>query len=74
MSVKLPVRVYPRMPIGQLIYFEISGKVDRGYGEKPSAKYRSVSDRPIPSRMYLNFGSKIRSGRPRRPARRRKHS
>ncbi|HZY70574.1 MAG TPA: dCTP deaminase [Thermoplasmata archaeon] len=56
MSVKLPVRIYAGMPIGQLIYFEVSGEVDQTYKTKASAKYRSVSPHPIPSRMYLNFG------------------
>ena len=55
MSVKLPVRIYQGMPIGQLIYFEISGEVDRPYNRKKSAKYRKVSAHPTPSRMYLNF-------------------
>ena len=55
MSVKLPVRVYAGMPIGQLIYFEVSGEVDHPYDEKSSAKYRTVSSHPIPSRMHLNF-------------------
>jgi dCTP deaminase len=69
MSVKLPVRVYAGMPIGQLIYFEISGPVDRSYSAKRTAKYRTVSPHPIPSRMYLNFG-RPKGGR--RPARRRR--
>jgi dCTP deaminase len=56
MSVKLPVRVYAGMPIGQLIYFEVSGKVAHGYDTKRSAKYRTVSSHPTPSRMHLNFG------------------
>jgi dCTP deaminase len=55
MSVKLPVRVYAGMPVGQLIYFEISGAVERSYGKKKSAKYRTVSRHPTPSRMFLNF-------------------
>jgi len=63
MSVKLPVRVYAGMPVGQLIYFEISGRVQRSYSEKRSAKYRKVSRHPTASRMYLNFG-------PTRPSRR----
>jgi dCTP deaminase len=60
MSVKVPVRIYPGMPIGQLIYFEISGPILRGYDKKKSAKYRTVSRHPIPSRMYLNFPAKSR--------------
>ena len=65
MSVKLPVRVFAGMPVGQLIYFEISGHVRRSYSAKPSAKYRKVSAHPTPSRMFLNFRSS-------RPARRRR--
>jgi dCTP deaminase len=57
MSVKLPVRVYAGMPVGQLIYFEISGPVERSYSAKGSAKYRTVSAHPTPSRMHLNFSS-----------------
>jgi dCTP deaminase len=60
MSVKVPVRIYPKMPIGQLIYFEISGPVQRSYDTKSDAKYRAVSEHPTPSRMYLNFGTKRR--------------
>jgi dCTP deaminase len=67
MSVKLPVRIYPGMPVGQLIYFEISGPVERSYSAKRSAKYRKVSSHPTPSRMYLNFRPSARSpGRGRR--------
>jgi dCTP deaminase len=72
MSVKLPVRVYAGMPVGQLIYFEISGPVERSYSEKPSAKYRRVSAHPTPSRMYLNFRkSAAPRGSSRRTSRRR---
>lgn len=60
MSVKLPVRIYAGMPVGQLIYFEISGRVERSYSTKRSAKYRVVSSHPTPSRMYLNFTRKQR--------------
>lgn len=60
MSVKLPVRIYRGMPIGQLIYFEVSGEVDRPYDRKGSAKYTTVSPHPTPSRMHLNFGAKAR--------------
>ncbi len=63
MSVKLPVRVYAGMPVGQLIYFEISGPVARSYSKKRSAKYRAVSKHPTPSRMYLNFPKRTPKGR-----------
>jgi dCTP deaminase len=58
MSVKLPVRIYPGMPVGQLIYFEISGPVARSYSTKRTAKYRTVSPHPTPSKMHLNFPRK----------------
>ncbi|EQD41649.1 deoxycytidine triphosphate deaminase, partial [mine drainage metagenome] len=61
-------RIYAGMPIGQLIYFEISGHVERSYADKKSAKYRTVSSRPTPSRMYLNFRTRARAtGRDRKP-------
>ena len=67
MSVKLPVRIYAGMPVGQLIYFEISGPVTRSYSAKKSAKYRRVSTHPMPSRMHLNFsGARRKTGSVRR--------
>ena len=63
MSVKLPVRVYAGMPVGQLIYFEISGRVARSYSKKRTAKYRKVSPHPTPSRMHLNFPGQNRRRR-----------
>jgi dCTP deaminase len=64
MSVKLPVRIYAGMPIGQLIYFEVAGTVAHGYDTKKSAKYRVVSRHPTPSRMHLNFAAarRVRAG------------
>ena len=67
MSVKLPVRVYAGMPVGQLIYFEVSGHVQRSYADKRTAKYRTVSRHPTPSRMFLNFATARRT-----PSRRRR--
>jgi dCTP deaminase len=55
-SAKVPVRIYAGMPIGQLIYFEVSGGVDVDYSRKKSAKYNRRSNHPVPSRMYMNFG------------------
>jgi len=54
-SVKQPVRVYHGMPIGQLIYFEVSGEIGTTYGSKRSAKYTRRTDRPIESMMWKNF-------------------
>jgi len=54
-SVKQPVRVYRGMPIGQLIYFEISGEIGITYGSKRSAKYTQRTTRPVESMMWKNF-------------------
>ncbi|MGA9119348.1 MAG: dCTP deaminase [Bacteroidota bacterium] len=54
-SVKQPVRVYRHMPIGQLIYFEISGTVATSYKAKSSAKYNVRTDKPVESMMWKNF-------------------
>lgn len=53
-SVKQPVRIYARMPIGQLIYFEVSGDIRNYYNEKVSAKYAQRSDKPVESMMWKN--------------------
>lgn len=49
-----PVRVYPGMPIGQLIYFE-TGAVDMPYDKKENAKYNGRDPKPQASRMWKNF-------------------
>ncbi len=54
-SVKQPVRVYHGMPIGQLIYFEVSGEIGTSYSEKSSAKYTKRTDKPVESMMWKNF-------------------
>lgn len=54
-SVKQPVRVYAGMPIGQLIYFEVSGKVLTPYSAKTSAKYNERRSSPVESHMWRNF-------------------
>ncbi len=54
-SVKQPVRIYPDMPIGQLIYFELSGDIGIDYANKKNSKYTNISNYPIESKMYLNF-------------------
>ncbi|OGX90663.1 dCTP deaminase [Hymenobacter coccineus] len=53
-SVSVPVRVYPGMPIGQLIYFLVQGDVATLYNRKPSAKYNYRTDRPVESMMWQN--------------------
>ena len=54
-SVRQPVRIYAGMPIGQLIYFEVSGEVDVPYNRKKSAKYNRRTIKPVESMMWKNF-------------------
>jgi dCTP deaminase len=54
-SVKQPVRVYHGMPIGQLIYFEVSGEIGSTYATKASAKYNQRTTKPVESMMWKNF-------------------
>ena len=54
-SVRQPVRVYQGMPIGQLIYFEVTGSIGTPYGVKPNAKYNQRTDKPVESMMWKNF-------------------
>jgi dCTP deaminase len=54
-SVKMPVRLYAGMPIGQLIYFSVQGKVSVPYRKKQSAKYGAQSALPVESMMWKNF-------------------
>ncbi|MDX1909182.1 MAG: dCTP deaminase [Bacteroidia bacterium] len=53
-TVAQPVRVYHLMPIGQLIYFEVSGTVINSYNRKSSAKYNDRTTRPVESMMWKN--------------------
>src|SRR5882672_4980515 len=48
-SVRQPVRIYARMPIGQLIYFQVSGDVAVPYNKKKSAKYNRRTVKPVES-------------------------
>ncbi|MGB2869425.1 MAG: dCTP deaminase [Bacteroidota bacterium] len=54
-SVRQPVRVYAGMPIGQLLYFVVSGEVEVPYSRKKSAKYRKRTVKPVESMMWKNF-------------------
>lgn len=49
-----PVRIYAGMPIGQLIYFVVEGKIDRYYNKKKDAKYTERTDKPVESMMFKN--------------------
>jgi dCTP deaminase len=54
-SVRQPVRIYAGMPIGQLIYFEVSGEVAIPYNKKKGAKYNKRTMKPVESMMWKNF-------------------
>ncbi|MCX8472747.1 MAG: dCTP deaminase [Sediminibacterium sp.] len=54
-SCKIPVKVYPNMPIGQIIYFAIDGDIAFKYNHKTSAKYNQQPNIPIESMMWKNF-------------------
>lgn len=51
-SVIHPVRIHAHMKIGQLIFFQVCGEVSNPYHRKVSAKYNTVSSKPIESRLY----------------------
>lgn len=53
-SVSKPVRIYAGMPIGQLIYYTVSGETLRPYSAKASAKYHGQSQLPKESMMWKN--------------------
>ncbi len=53
-SVKQPVRVYKGMPIGQLIYFPVLGKIEIKYNQKKNAKYSGQHNKPVESMMWKN--------------------
>lgn len=54
-SFRQPVRIYAGMPIGQLIYFVVSGDVDIPYNKKKNARYNRRTTKPIESMMWKNF-------------------
>ena len=54
-STSKPVRIYPGMPIAQLIYYVVEGKVERLYHKKKSAKYSFQEKHPKESMMWKNF-------------------
>jgi dCTP deaminase len=53
-SVKVPVRIYAGMPIGQLIYFPVDGIIEVPYNKKKGAKYSGQPNRPVESMMWKN--------------------
>lgn len=53
-EVAMPVKIYPQMPIGQLIYFDVKGEVEVPYNSKKSAKYNMKNTKPVESMMFKN--------------------
>src|SRR5215217_9287244 len=53
-SVKQPVKVYPGMPVGQLIYFPVDGEIEVKYNQKANAKYSGQHNKPVESMMWKN--------------------
>lgn len=54
-SVKIPVKIYPNMLIGQLTYHVVQGEVLNPYNKKPDAKYSNQGSMPVGSQMFKNF-------------------
>lgn len=54
LSVSKPVRVYPGMPIGQIIYHTVEGDVINPYDKKSDAKYSKQEHKPVESMMWKN--------------------
>ncbi len=54
LSVVQPVKVYPGMPIGQIIYHTVEGDVKVKYNSKPGAKYVERRTKPVESMMWKN--------------------
>ena len=53
-SVKMPVKIYKGMPVGQLIYFPVEGEIEVKYNQKNNAKYSGQPNRPVESMMWKN--------------------
>lgn len=57
LSVLMPLRVYPDMPIGQFVFFKTKGNrnIDLNYDSLKTSKYSGEGDYPEHSKMYKNF-------------------
>ncbi len=53
-SVTKPVKVYPNMPIGQILYHKVDGEVQNPYHKKTNAKYNAQQAKPKESMMWKN--------------------
>jgi dCTP deaminase len=63
-TVPQAVRVYAGMPIGQIFYHTLKGKVKNSYDKKKGAKYSNQPGTPVESMMWRNdFFTKIRESK-----------
>lgn len=53
-TVVRPVKVYPGMKIGQVLFYNVQGEVLRPYDTKPGAKYNLQGSLPQPSKYHLD--------------------
>jgi dCTP deaminase len=53
-SAQMPVRVYPNMPIGQILYHAVDGDVEVPYNKKGDSKYSHQEHLPKESMMWKN--------------------
>lgn len=60
---KLPIKLYYKMPIGQMAFEYLSSPCEKPYGSKGlNSKYYGDT-KPVASKMHLNFGKAKRSGK-----------
>ena len=50
-----PVKIYPFMPVGQIIYFATEGTIENFYNTKYNVKYNEKTERPVESMMWKNI-------------------
>lgn len=56
LSVIVPVIIYPFMPIAQMCFHPVTGKISDTYDQKKDAKYNTIDkdNKPTASKFYLN--------------------
>jgi dCTP deaminase len=55
---KIPIKLYPGMPIGQMAFEYLSSPCERPYGSKGLNSKYYKDKKPVASKMHLNFDSK----------------
>lgn len=54
LTATIPVKVYAGMPLGQIYFLALNGKVKTAYNKKSSAKYSGQPGVPVESMMWKN--------------------